>query len=439
MRELVGKHMRARGQKSVRVIRLLGAARGVGSGLVTEVLQTQVCVAGGGPAGLVHALLLARAGVRVVVLEKHSDFLRDFRGDTVHPSTLRIMDELGLIDELLRLPHTKVNRVAFDTDGSIRTVGSFDVLKRLGFAQPYIALMPQWDFLDFLAEKASAYPEFTLMRNAEVKDLIFEGGRVVGARTPELEVRADLVVGADGRKSAVRAAAGLPIAAAHSPMDVLWFRLNWRPGDPQELYGVARKGLMMAMIYRSDYWQIAYLMPKGSNPREGSLAEFKERLVAARPQLRDHVADLKSWDETSQLDVRVDRLKTWWRTGLLCIGDAAHAMSPIGGVGINLAVADAVAAANILRTPLREGRLRDADLARVQRRRELPTRVIQAVQVLAQDRIVAPNLSGDLSPIPLPGFVGRGPLQYIAPILFGRGLRPEHLRTPDVHAGHGAG
>lgn len=400
---------------------------------MAEVLQTQVCVAGGGPAGLVHALLLARAGIRVVVLEKHNDFLRDFRGDTVHPSTLRIMDELGLVDELLRLPHTKVDRVAFDTDGSIRTFGNFGVLKRLGFKQPYIALMPQWDFLDFLAEKASAYPEFTLIRNAEVKDLIFDGGRVVGVRTPELEVRADLVVGADGRKSAVRAAAGLEVARAHSPMDVLWFRLNWRPGDPQELYGVARKGFIMALIYRGDYWQIAHLMPKGSNPRDGSLEAFKERIVAARPQLREHVNDLRSWDETSQLDVRVDRLKTWWRTGLLCIGDAAHAMSPIGGVGINLAVADAVAAANILSAPLREGRLRDTDLAKVQRRRELPARVIQAIQVVAQDRAIAPNLNGDLSPIPIPAIVGRGPLQSIPPIAFGRGLRPEHVRTPDVH------
>lgn len=401
---------------------------------MAEVLQTQVCVAGGGPAGLVHALLLARAGIRVVVLEKHNDFLRDFRGDTVHPSTLRIMDELGLVDELLRLPHTKVDRVAFDTDGTIRTFGNFGVLKRLGFKQPYIALMPQWDFLDFLAEKASAYPEFTLIRNAEVKDLIFDGDRVIGARTLEVEVRADLVVGADGRKSAVRAAAGLRTAAAHSPMDVLWFRLNWRPGDPQELYGVARRGLTMALIYRGDYWQIAYLMPKGSDPRDGSLEAFKERIVAARPQLREHVDDLRSWDQTSQLDVRVDRLERWWRTGLLCIGDAAHAMSPIGGVGINLAVADAVAAANILCAPLRDGRLRDADLAKVQRRRELPARVIQAIQVFAQDRVIAPNLNGgDLSPIPIPAIVGRGPLRSIPPIAFGRGLRPEHVRTPNVH------
>ena len=265
--------------------------------------------------------------------------------------------------------------------------------------------------------------------------MIFDGDRVAGVRTPELDVHAELVVGADGRTSAVRAAAGLKTAAAHSPMDVLWFQLKWRPGDPQELFAVIRRGLLMAMIYSGDYWQVAHLMPKGTDPRDGSLEAFKERLVSARPQLREHVDDLHSWEDTSHLDVRVDRLETWWRTGLLCIGDAAHAMSPAGGVGINLAVADAVAAANILCGPLREGRMTDGDLAKVQRRRELPTRIIQAGQVFIQNRAVEPNLTGDLSPIPIPKIIGRGPLQFIPPIVVGRGFHPEHVRTPDVHAG----
>ena len=273
-----------------------------------------------------------------------------------------------------------------------------------------------------------------MIRNAEVQDLIIEGDRIVGVRTPELEVRTDLVVAADGRKSVVRTAAGLELAAAHSPVDILWFRLKWCPGDPQELFAVIRKGLLMAMIYRGDYWQIAYPVPKGDDLREGSLDAFKERLVAVRPQLREVVDELRSWEDTSHLDVRVDRLKTWWRTGLLCIGDAAHAMSPVGGVGINLAVADAVAAANILCAPLREDRLTDADLAKVQRRRELPARIIQAGQVLIQNWAIEPRLSGDLSPIHVPKFVGRGPLQFIPPIVVGRGFRPEHVRTPDAHA-----
>ena len=236
--------------------------------------------------------------------------------------------------------------------GYLRTFGNFSALKWLGFKQPYIALMPQWDFLDFLAEKASAYPEFTLIRNAEVKDVIFEGDRVVGVRTPEVEVHAELVVGADGAHRRCAPRRGWRSVAPTSPIDVLWFRLKWRPGDPQELFGVVRKGLMMAMIYRGDYWQVAHVCAEGAEPARGLTGGVQRASgVRAAASCAEHVNDLHSWDDTSQLDVRVDRLKTWWRTGLLCIGDAAHAMSPAGGVGINLAVADAVAAANILCAP----------------------------------------------------------------------------------------
>jgi 2-polyprenyl-6-methoxyphenol hydroxylase-like FAD-dependent oxidoreductase len=369
----------------------------------------------------------------VVVLEKHRDFLRDFRGDTVHPATLRIIDDLGYLDEFLRLPHQKADHIAFDNDGRIRTFGDFRALKWLGYL-PYLVFMPQWDFLDFIAEKAEQYPEFTLIRAAEVTDLIIEGGRVVGVSTPEISVRADLVVAADGRQSIVRYRSGLTTVTAASPLDVLWFRLDRRPGDPDESFAVLRKGLLLAMIHRGDYWQVAHLMPKGADPQSGSLDAFKDRVVTARPQLRDHLNDLRSWADTSHLDVRVDRLKTWWRPGLLCIGDAAHAMSPAGGVGINLAVADAVAAANILVAPLHDGRHTDADLARVQRRRETPARIVQAVQVLIQNRVIEPVLTGDLSPIRFPFFVGRGPVKFIPPIAVGRGRRPERVRTRDVHS-----
>jgi len=379
--------------------------------------------------------LLARAGVDVVVLEKHADFLRDFRGDTIHPSTLEVVHELGLLDEFLKRPHQEIREVGGQFGDEFIPLAD---LTHLPTHCKFMGFMPQWDFLNFFSDQGRKYPQFHLLMEAEVTDLIIEGNTVAGvkATTPsgEIEVRATLTVGCDGRKSLVRERADLQIQSLGAPIDVLWFRLNWRPGDPQELVGVVRKGLMMAMIYRSDYWQIAYLMPKGENPRDGSLETFKERLVSVQPNLAQHVNDLHSWEDTSQLDVRVDRLKTWWRRGLLCISDAAHAMSPVGGVGINLAVADAVGAANILCGPLRENRLTDADLAKVQRRRELPAKIIQAGQVFIQNNVIEPNLNGDLSPVRVPKIVGRGPLQFIPPIIVGRGFRPEHVRTPDVHA-----
>ena len=339
--------------------------------------------------------LLARAGVSVTVLEKHADFLRDFRGDTVHPSTLEIMHELGLLEEFLKLPHSEVREVSMQIGKDRVVIGHFE---HLPVHCKFIALMPQWDFLNFIAEHARRYQTFDLRMRAEATGLIEENGRIVGVRAAtadgELEVRADLTVGCDGRHSIVRAKASLESDDYGAPMDVMWFRLSRKPGDSEETVGHIENARMIVMLNRNDYWQCAYVIPKGSadKVRRDGLDKFRAAVGGMSPLTRDRLDEIDSWDKVKLLTVAVDRLRLWYRLGLLCIGDAAHAMSPIGGVGINLAVQDAVAAANILADPLRRGAVTIETLKEVQQRREFPTRFTQRLQIVMQNNVISPAL-----------------------------------------------
>ena len=404
--------------------------------MAEDKVSVRCCVAGGGPAGIMLGLLLARAGVDVLVLEKHTDFLRDFRGDTIHPSTLEVMHELGLLEDLLKLPHQKAPRLNAQVGGLALTVADFTHLPtRCGF----IAFMPQWNFLNFLAERGARYPTFMLRMRAEVTGLIEEEGSVVGlkATTSEgpLEVRADLVVGADGRHSVVRTRGGLKVDEFGAPMDVLWFRLSRRPDDSKDPVARFVMGRIFIMLNRGEYWQCGFVIPKGSleQLQERGLQGFRESVGRLAPFVADRVGELGDWDAIKLLTVRVDRLLRWYRPGLLCIGDAAHAMSPVGGVGINLAIQDAVAAANILAAPLSAGRLTTEDLRRVQRRREWPTRITQRVQIFVQNRVITRVLSGAgmITPPFLVRLIARLPfLSRIPARLIGIGFRPEHVNTP---------
>jgi 2-polyprenyl-6-methoxyphenol hydroxylase-like FAD-dependent oxidoreductase len=321
-------------------------------------INVRCCIAGGGPAGMVLAYLLARAGIEVLVLEKHADFLRDFRGDTIHPSTLEVMYELGLLEEFLKLPHDELRELSAEINGLQFTVGDFTHVP--GHCK-FIALMPQWDFLNFIADRAKRYPEFNLRMQAEVTDLILDGDRVIGVRARTqlgpVEIRAELVIGADGRRSVVREKAELEVETFGSPIDVLWMRIPRKPGDPPQTFGHIDSGRILVMIQRNDYWQCAFVIAKGSfaGIREKGLQPFRDDIVRLQPFLRGRENELKSWEDIKLLTVVIDRLKKWHRPGLLCIGDAAHAMSPIGGVGINLAIQDAVAAANILAPAFQRG------------------------------------------------------------------------------------
>ena len=406
--------------------------------MANSTITTQCCIAGGGPAGMMLGFLLARAGVQVVVLEKHADFFRDFRGDTVHPSTLELMFEFGLIDEFLKLPHQQVETVSAQIGAEHVQMVDF---RHLPTHCKFVALMPQWDLLNFLAEHGKRYATFDLRMQAEATDLIEENGRIIGlnADTPdgELTIRADLVVGCDGRHSNVREKAGLKSDDYGAPMDVLWFRVSHKDGDSVDTFGHIEAGKLMVMFDRGDYWQCAYVIPKGGIERLKSegIEAFRGQVVEMSPFLSDRVGELKSWDDVKLLSVTVDRLRKWWRPGLICIGDAAHAMSPIGGVGINMAVQDAVAAANRLAGPLRAGKLMDADLQAIEDRRTLPMRFTQRLQLTVQQRIISRVLASQERPKP-PLFLklfGVFPiLRRIPARLIGIGIRPEHVHTPEA-------
>jgi len=401
--------------------------------LYDSVMQVQCAIAGGGPAGMMLGYLLARAGVNVAVFEKHPDFLRDFRGDTIHPSTLEIMFELGILDDLLKRPHQEVRELSGEIGRTRVRIGDF---AHVPTHCKFVALMPQWDFLDFLAEQAKAFPTFTLMQEAAVVDLITDSDRIVGftAQTNRgpIEVRASLTVGADGRSSIVRERGGLIVEDVGAPIDVLWMRLSRKPSDPGQIFGHIEPGGIFVMFDRDEYWQCALVIAKGGIDRVQArgLAAFRERISALEPVLRDRVDELRDWSDVKLLTVKIDRLRRWSREGLLCIGDAAHAMSPIGGVGINLAIQDAVAAANLLAEPLRRDACSPSDLKKVQERREWPTKVTQWVQALIQKRVIFPTL-GRTAPLSVPWPVKLldryAVLRRIPARFVGVGVRPEHV------------
>ncbi|MBW3604334.1 MAG: FAD-dependent oxidoreductase [Actinobacteria bacterium] len=394
---------------------------------------TTCCVVGGGPAGMVLGYLLARAGIAVTVLEKHGGFLRDFRGDTIHPSTAQLMDELGLGTAFGRLPIRTVDTVHLVTDDGTYAIADFSRIPgphRLGF-------LPQWDFLNFLTEQAERYPGFDLRMRAEAVDVVRHGTRIAGVLVRDTdgelsELHADLIVAADGRDSTIRAAVDLPIVEHGAPIDVLWFRVSKHDDDPESAFGRLTRGHFMVMIDRGDYWQAGYLIVKGEHEhlRAEGIDEFRRRVADVAPFLSDRLDEISSWDDAPLLSVQVNRLRRWWRPGLLCIGDAAHAMSPVAGVGINLAVQDAVAAARILAGPLRTGRVSPWHLARVQVRRTLPTAVTQRVQRLAQDRVISPVIHGEAggrTPLVIRALDRVPALRTVPAFAIGHGVLPEHV------------
>jgi 2-polyprenyl-6-methoxyphenol hydroxylase-like FAD-dependent oxidoreductase len=402
-----------------------------------EQLKTRCCIVGGGPAGMMLGYLLARAGIEVLVLEKHADFLRDFRGDTIHPSTLDLLHELGLLEKFLQRPHDEVRQLTGWIGDSHLRIADFT---HLPTHCKFLAFMPQWDFLNFFAEEAKRYPSFRLMANMEATDLLIEDGLVTGvrAKSPQgpLVIRAGLTVAADGRQSILRQRAGLESIHLGAPMDVLWMRISRAGSDPPITLGRVDAGKILVMLNRGTYWQCALVIPKGGydDLRARGLPAFQAQLAQLAPFLRDRVSDLADWEQIKLLTVAVDRLRRWWRPGLLCIGDSAHAMSPIGGVGINLAIQDAVAAANILAKPLQTPAADDRELAAVQKRREFPTRATQRMQLLIQNNVIKRVLRSSRIQAPwVLKLVDRWPLlQRIPARIVGIGFRPEHIKALEI-------
>jgi len=403
---------------------------------MAEKVQTRCVIVGGGPAGMMTGYLLARAGVPVAVLEKHADFNRDFRGDTIHPSTLELMHELGLLDEFLKQPHQEARELRAIVNGQAVPVADFTKLPTLC---KFIAFMPQWDFLNFLSSHAKRFPTFQLYMEAEVVDLLTKDSRVVGVRAKtargELEIRADLVIGADGRHSTVHTRAGLEQREFGVPIDVLWMRISKKEGDPKQTLGFFQHGKLLVLLDRGDYWQCGFVIPKGQfdEIKARGLKQFQDEIVSFAGFLRDRVAELDDWSKIKLLTVQVNRLREWCCEGLLCIGDSAHAMSPAGGVGINLAIQDAVATANLLAGKLQQGPVHVGDLRKVQARREWPTRLIQGMQIFIHRRIVTGRASGEeRTSIP---FILRllkwfPILRQIPARFIGMGPRPEHFHSP---------
>jgi 2-polyprenyl-6-methoxyphenol hydroxylase-like FAD-dependent oxidoreductase len=402
-------------------------------------ISASCCIVGGGPAGMMAGYLLARAGVPVAVLEKHGDFLRDFRGDTIHPSTLQVMDELGLYNRLLQLPHHKAYSLKGRFGDEEATFADFS---HLPTRARFVAFMPQWNFLSFLADEAKAYPHFQLLMETDATDLLEDAGTVIGVAAMSadgpMNVYAQLVIGCDGRHAMTRKKGGFAVEDVGAPMDVLWFRLSRIATDPEDPAGSFGLGHIVIMINRGDYWQCGYVIAKGSfdRVREQGLGAFRSELESLAPFLKGRSGEVKSFDDIRPLTVGVDRLKTWHRPGLLCIGDAAHTMSPVGGVGINLAIQDAVAAANALTGPLRAGRVTDEDLARVQERREMPTRLTQWLQVRIQNNVIKSVLATAETPEPPIALRVMKRFPWMARIparVIGLGFRPEHI-NPEILA-----
>jgi 2-polyprenyl-6-methoxyphenol hydroxylase-like FAD-dependent oxidoreductase len=400
-------------------------------------MKVRCCIVGGGPAGMMLGYLLGRAGIDVVVLEKHADFFRDFRGDTVHPSTLQVMDELGLIDGFLKLPHQKLQKLDGMFGGTSVRIAD---LSRVDTKYPFIAFMPQWDFLDFLRESGKRFTSLKVMMNAEATDLLHRGHQIAGvrAKTPEgmIDILADLTIACDGRHSTVRERAGLEVEEIGAPMDVLWFRAGKKANEDERLFARVEPGQMMVTFDRGDYWQCAYVIAKGQYDavKARGLPALLDEIARMAPVLKPGLSDVKGWDDVKLLTVAINRLKRWTLPGLLCIGDAAHAMSPVGGVGVNLAVQDAVATANLLAAKLTSGCPTEDELDAVRRRREFPVKMTQRMQVIAQNNIVSAALKPGDQPLKVPlvvRLITAVPwLQGITARLVGVGVRPEHVHSP---------